>query len=121
MTFFVSIMFTLCQRAGLVKLRRVLRAIRRHFPQPPEEMLNENPIDKFLDSFDLCEDKLYEAAVSDGSQETIFSIAFPDGRVFKVCKTLSTGRYASYKFLMNSSYSLFVLFYAMTCFSNFQR
>ncbi|KAJ8637861.1 hypothetical protein MRB53_012128 [Persea americana] len=93
-------------RAGLVKLRRVLRAIRRHFPQPPEEMLNENPIDKFLDSFDLCEDKLYEAAVSDGSQETIFSIAFPDGRVFKVCKTLSTGSSGPYVEVYGNLYYL---------------
>lgn len=109
MTFFGYIMFASCQRAGLVKLRRVLRAIRRHFPQPPEDMLNENPIDKFLDSFDLCEDKLYEVAVSDGSPETVCSIAFPDGRVFKACKTLSTGRYASYKFLMHSSYGCLLL------------
>ncbi|WOL15244.1 hypothetical protein Cni_G24025 [Canna indica] len=61
-------------RAGLVKLRRVLRAIRKHFPQPPDELLLENPIEKFLDGPDLWEDKLCEVAGLDGSRELITNI-----------------------------------------------
>nr|KYP70140.1 hypothetical protein KK1_009348 [Cajanus cajan] len=52
-------------RTGLVKLRRVLRAIRKHFLQPPEDLLPGNPIDKFLDDPNLCEDKLSEEAGSE--------------------------------------------------------
>ncbi|XP_061369574.1 calcineurin-binding protein 1 [Gastrolobium bilobum] len=65
-------------RTGLVKLRRVLRAIRKHFLQPPEDLLTGNPIDKFLDDPNLCEDKLSEEAGSDGFLETITKIMFPD-------------------------------------------
>ncbi|CAL0319261.1 unnamed protein product [Lupinus luteus] len=65
-------------KTGLVKLRRVLRAIRKHFPQPPEDLLAGNPIDKFLDDSDLCEDKLAEEAGSDGFPETITKTMFPD-------------------------------------------
>ncbi|KAJ1409794.1 Tetratricopeptide-like helical domain superfamily [Sesbania bispinosa] len=65
-------------RTGLVKLRRVLRAIRKHFLQPPEDLLAGNPIDKFLDDLNLCEDKLSEEAGSDGFLETITKIMFPD-------------------------------------------
>ncbi|XP_065850006.1 calcineurin-binding protein 1 isoform X2 [Euphorbia lathyris] len=65
-------------RTGLVKLRRVLRAIRKHFPQPPEDVLTQNAIDKFLDDPDLCEDKLSEAAGSEGYLETITTIIFPN-------------------------------------------
>ncbi|XP_027356067.1 calcineurin-binding protein 1 isoform X2 [Abrus precatorius] len=65
-------------RTGLVKLRRVLRAIRKHFLQPPEDLLAGNPIDKFLDDPNLCEDKLSEEAGSDGFLETITKIMFPD-------------------------------------------
>lgn len=64
------------QRTGLVKLRRVLRAIRKHFPQPPDDVLAGNPIDKFLDDPDLCEDKLSEEAGSDVYLETITNIIF---------------------------------------------
>lgn len=63
-------------RTGLVKLRRVLRAIRKHFPQPPDDVLAGNPIDKFLDDPDLCEDKLSEEAGSDVYLETITNIIF---------------------------------------------
>ncbi|TKY74519.1 Calcineurin-binding protein cabin-1 [Spatholobus suberectus] len=65
-------------RTGLVKLRRVLRAIRKHFLQPPEDLLAGNPIDKFLDDPNLCEDKLSEEAGSDGFLESITKIMFPD-------------------------------------------
>ncbi|KHN18137.1 Calcineurin-binding protein cabin-1 [Glycine soja] len=65
-------------RTGLVKLRRVLRAIRKHFLQPPEDLLAGNPIDKFLDDPNLCEDKLSEEAGSDGFLESITKRMFPD-------------------------------------------
>ncbi|XP_042375103.1 calcineurin-binding protein 1-like isoform X1 [Zingiber officinale] len=61
-------------RAGLVKLRRVLRAIRKHFPQPPDDMLCENTIDKFLDGVDLWEDKLQEVSGLGEGRELITNI-----------------------------------------------
>ncbi|KAJ4708134.1 Tetratricopeptide repeat (TPR)-like superfamily protein [Melia azedarach] len=78
-------------RTGLVKLRRVLRAIRKHFPQPPEDVLAGNAIDKFLDDPDLCEDKLSEEAGSDGYLETIMKIIFPDMECIKQFKAPSFG------------------------------
>ncbi|WCJ29540.1 Tetratricopeptide repeat (TPR)-like superfamily protein [Euphorbia peplus] len=76
-------------RNGLVKLRRVLRAIRKHFPQPPEDVLTQNAIDKFLDDSDLCEDKLSEEAGSEGYLETVTTIIFPNG--VKQHQTLISG------------------------------
>ncbi|XP_043721210.1 calcineurin-binding protein 1 [Telopea speciosissima] len=78
-------------RAGLVKLRRVLRAIRKHFPQPPDDVLTENSIDNFLDNPDLCEDKLSEEIGSDGFLEYIMNIIFPNGRSVKQCKPFLAG------------------------------
>lgn len=46
------------QKASLTKLRKVLRAIRRHFSDPPEKMLKNNAIDAILDSLDIDEAKL---------------------------------------------------------------
>ncbi|KAL3744449.1 hypothetical protein ACJRO7_013676 [Eucalyptus globulus] len=63
-------------KTGLVKLRRVLRAIRKHFPQPPGNVLDGNPIDRFLDDADLCEDKLSEEAGSDGFLQTMTKMIF---------------------------------------------
>ncbi|XP_050215322.1 calcineurin-binding protein 1 isoform X2 [Mercurialis annua] len=65
-------------KTGLVKLRRVLRAIRKHFPQPPEDVLTGNAIDKFLDDPELYEDKLSEEAGSEGFLETIMKKIFSD-------------------------------------------
>ncbi|KAM6562519.1 hypothetical protein CsatB_022517 [Cannabis sativa] len=70
-------------RTGLVKLRRVLRAIRKHFPQPPIDILAENAIDKFLDDPDLCEDQLSEEAGSDGFLESITKAMLPNLGSFK--------------------------------------
>ncbi|KAL5850527.1 hypothetical protein ACOSQ4_008540 [Xanthoceras sorbifolium] len=78
-------------KTGLVKLRRVLRAIRKHFPQPPEDVLAGNAMDKFLDDPDLCEDKLSEEAGSDGYLETIMKIIFPDMESLSQSKTPSFG------------------------------
>ncbi|KAK9273730.1 hypothetical protein L1049_018540 [Liquidambar formosana] len=76
-------------KTGLIKLRRVLRAIRKHFPQPPEDVLAGNAIDKFLDDPDLCEDKLSEEAGSDGFLESIMKIVFPDAGSLKQYNTSS--------------------------------
>ncbi|XP_012492972.1 calcineurin-binding protein 1 isoform X1 [Gossypium raimondii] len=72
-------------RTGLVKLRRVLRTIRKHFPQPPEEILAGNIIDKFFDA-DLCEEELSEMAGSEGYLETVTKMLFPDGGNLKQYK-----------------------------------
>lgn len=77
----------------MVKLRRVLRAIRKHFPQPPEDILAENAIDKFLDDTDLCEDQLSEEAGSDGFLETITRAILPNLGSFKQHKMSLVGRY----------------------------
>lgn len=68
-------------RTGLVKLRRVLRAIRKHFPQPPDSLLDGNAIEKFLDDQNLCEDKLSQKAGSHGFQDAIMNAIYQDGSV----------------------------------------
>ncbi|XP_058189790.1 calcineurin-binding protein 1 isoform X2 [Rhododendron vialii] len=78
-------------RTGLIKLRRVLRAIRKHFPQPPDDVLAGNAIDKFLDDSHLCEDKLSEQAGSDGFFDSIMKIIFPNGESIKQSKASSLG------------------------------
>ncbi|KAJ0030881.1 hypothetical protein Pint_12896 [Pistacia integerrima] len=78
-------------RTGLVKLRRVLRAIRKHFPQPPEDVLAGNAIDKFLDDPDLCEDKLSDEAGYDGYLESVMKTIFPDMGNLKHYKLPSFG------------------------------
>ncbi|KAL9249435.1 Calcineurin-binding protein 1-like protein [Drosera capensis] len=65
-------------KTGLLKLQRVLRAIHKHFPQPPDDVLVENPIDKFLDDPSLCENKLWEETVSDKFVDTMTKLVFPD-------------------------------------------
>ncbi|KAI7987860.1 Calcineurin-binding protein 1 [Camellia lanceoleosa] len=78
-------------RTGLVKLRRVLRAIRKHFPQPLDNVLAGNAIDKFLDDPNLCEDKLSKVAGSDGFLDSIMQIIFPDSGSLKQLKASSLG------------------------------
>ncbi|XP_011081728.1 uncharacterized protein LOC105164707 [Sesamum indicum] len=70
-------------RTGLIKLRKVLRAIRKHFPQPPDTVLAGNAIDKFLDDPGLCEDKLSEEAGSEGFLDTMMKIMFSDNEPTK--------------------------------------
>lgn len=65
-------------RAGIVKLRRVLRAIRKHFPQPPDDILARNAFNKFLEDPELSEDDLCEVAWSGRGQEAIISKLYPD-------------------------------------------
>ncbi|MQM21597.1 hypothetical protein Taro_054641 [Colocasia esculenta] len=76
-------------RAGMVKLRRVLRAIRKHFSQPPDDMLTQNPIHNFLENPDLSEDNLCEMAGSDKSLEAIMGALYPDGKSSELYKTFS--------------------------------
>ncbi|CAN0907300.1 Calcineurin-binding protein 1 [Linum grandiflorum] len=73
-----SCLSPLLQKTGLVKLRRVLRAIRKQFPQPPQDLLDGNVIDKFLDDPELCEDRLSDEAGSDGYLETVMKFLLPD-------------------------------------------
>ena len=60
-SYMIHLMLWFCdtlQKASLTKLRKVLRAIRRHFSDPPEKMLKNNAIDAILDSLDIDEAKL---------------------------------------------------------------
>ncbi|KAL6501999.1 hypothetical protein OROGR_027132 [Orobanche gracilis] len=75
-------------RTGMVKLRRVLRAIRKHFPKPPDSVLAANAIEKFLDNLELCEDKLSEESVSEGFSDTMMKIVFSENEPFKICNSL---------------------------------
>ncbi|XP_020680903.1 calcineurin-binding protein 1 isoform X1 [Dendrobium catenatum] len=76
-------------RNGLVKLRRVFRAIRKHFPQPPDELLLENSICRFLDSPELCEDRLYELSRTDGNHDAVMNLLFINGRWSEILQTSS--------------------------------
>ncbi|GKV09994.1 hypothetical protein SLEP1_g21423 [Rubroshorea leprosula] len=76
-------------RTGLIKLRRVLRAIRKHFPQPPEDVLAGNVIDKYLDDPDICEDELSEKAGSEGYLESLTKILLRNGGSLKQYKASS--------------------------------
>jgi hypothetical protein len=82
----------LFQKTGLVKLRRVLRAIRKLFPRPPHDLLNNNPIDNFLDGHDSCEKTLSEIYESNGSKEVILNVLFPGERGYEAFKKLYTSR-----------------------------
>lgn len=80
------------QKSGLAKLRRVLRAIRKHFPQPPENISTQNAIDKFLDDPGLCENKLSEEAGSEGFLSSIMQVIFPNDGSLKQQTTSLIGR-----------------------------
>lgn len=80
------------QKTGLAKLRRVLRAIRKHFTKPPDDILAGNAIDRFLDNPELCEDKLSEEAGSSGFLDTMTSIIFSDPGGLKQQKASSIQR-----------------------------
>ncbi|XP_038900247.1 calcineurin-binding protein 1-like [Benincasa hispida] len=78
-------------RTGLVKLRRVLRAIRKHFLKPPENVLDGNVVDKFLDDPNLCEEKLSDEAGSDEFLVTITKILLNDVGSIKQYRTSVLG------------------------------
>ncbi|XP_062097200.1 calcineurin-binding protein 1 isoform X2 [Humulus lupulus] len=96
-------------RTGLVKLRRVLRAIRKHFPQPPVDILAENAIDKFLDDHNLCEDQLSEEAGSDGFLETITKAILPNLGSFKQHKMTLVGSSEPYLEVYSNLYYFLAL------------
>lgn len=77
----------------MTKLRRVLRAIRKHFPQPPDNVMAGSAIDKFLDNSEICEDKLSEVAGTDGFLDTMMKIVFSQNEPFNQQNT-STERYS---------------------------
>ncbi|CAM0875407.1 unnamed protein product [Alopecurus aequalis] len=91
-------------KTGLVKLRRVLRAIRKHFPQPPYDILVNNPLDSFLDGPDSCEKTLCEIYGSDGSREAILNVLFPGERGYEAFKKLSTDSSESYSDVYGNLY-----------------
>ncbi|XP_024020745.1 uncharacterized protein LOC21389324 [Morus notabilis] len=96
-------------RTGLVKLRRVLRAIRKHFPQPPEDVLAGNALDKFLNDPDLCEDKLSEEAGSDGFLETMTKTILPHLGSFKKHKMSLVGSSEPYLEVYSNLYYFLAL------------
>lgn len=79
----------------MVKLRSVLRAIRKHFPKPPDSVLAANAIEKFLDNLELCEDKLSEEAGSEGFSDTMMKIVFSENEPLKICNSLPLERCGS--------------------------
>lgn len=89
---FKTLNFAFFQKTGLIKLRRVLRAIRKHFPQPPDDVLAGNAIDKFLDGPEMYEDKLSEEAGSSGFLESMTKILLSDPGSLKQQKASSKGR-----------------------------
>ncbi|CAN6287211.1 unnamed protein product [Urochloa humidicola] len=91
-------------KTGLVKLRRVLRAIRKHFPQPPYDLLVNNPIDNFLDGPDSCEKILSEISESNGSREAILNVLFPGERGYEAFKNLSTASSEPYSDVYGNLY-----------------
>ncbi|KAI7988472.1 Calcineurin-binding protein 1 [Camellia lanceoleosa] len=106
-------------------LRRVLRAIRKHIPQPPDNVLAGNAIDKFLDDPNLCEDKLSEVAGSDGFLDSIMKIIFPNGRSLKQLKASSLGSSDPYLEVYCNLYYLLAqseeMSYNPLCFESWQR
>lgn len=93
-------------RTGLIKLRRVLRAIRKHFPQPPDDVLAGNAIDKFLDGPEMCEDKLSEEAGSSGFLESMTKILLSDPRSLEQQKVSSKGSSEPYLEVYSNLYYL---------------
>ncbi|KAL5683471.1 hypothetical protein ACJX0J_009856, partial [Zea mays] len=91
-------------KTGLVKLRRVLRAIRKHFPQPPYDLFVNNPIDNFLDGPDSCEKILSEICESNESREAILNVLFPGERGYEAFKKLSTASSEPYSDVYENLY-----------------
>lgn len=64
-----------CTKASLVKLRKVLRAIRTQYPHPPTSVLENNAVDGFLDDLELDEDKLSSMVLSGNDIKEVLSYA----------------------------------------------
>lgn len=71
----------------------MLRAIRKHFPRPPDHILVGNAIDKFLDDPNLCEDRLSEEAGSTGFLDSMLKVVFTDPGGLTQVQGSSEGRY----------------------------
>ncbi|MCD7464840.1 hypothetical protein HAX54_053492, partial [Datura stramonium] len=93
-------------RTGLIKLRRVLRAIRKHFPQPPDDVLAGNAIDKFLDGPEMCEDKLSQEAGSSGFLESMKKMLLSDPRSLEQQKASPKGSSEPYLEVYSNLYYL---------------
>nr|BBB89279.1 tetratricopeptide-like helical domain containing protein [Hordeum vulgare subsp. vulgare] len=91
-------------KTGLVKLRRVLRAIRKHFPQPPSEILVNNPLDNFLDGPDSCEKILCEIYETHKSREATLNVLFPGETGYEAFKKLSADSSEPYSDVYGSLY-----------------
>ncbi|KAE8809006.1 hypothetical protein D1007_14433 [Hordeum vulgare] len=91
-------------KTGLVKLRRVLRAIRKHFPQPPSEILVNNPLDNFLDGPDSCENILCEIYETHKSREATLNVLFPGETGYEAFKKLSADSSEPYSDVYGSLY-----------------
>lgn len=68
------------QRAGLVKLKKVLRAVHKQFSCPPPEVLSEKSVDLYLEDPDFDEDKLREMIKSATSAEQVVNYALHSRR-----------------------------------------
>ncbi|KAL5210629.1 hypothetical protein ABZP36_006252 [Zizania latifolia] len=91
-------------KTGLVKLRRVLRAIRKHFLQPPYDLLINNPLDNLLDGPDSCEKILHEIYETNGSMEAILDVMFPGGNGYEAFKKLSNASSEPYSDVYGNLY-----------------
>ncbi|KAG8062156.1 hypothetical protein GUJ93_ZPchr0003g16628, partial [Zizania palustris] len=91
-------------KTGLVKLRRVLRAIRKHFPQPPYDLLVNNPLDNFLDGPDSCEKILCEIYETNGSKEAILNVLFPGENGYEAFKNQSNASSEPYSDVYGNLY-----------------
>lgn len=68
------------QRAGLLKLKKVLRAVHKQFSCPPPEFLSEKSVDLYLEDPDFDEDKLRHMINSASSPEQVVNFALHSRR-----------------------------------------
>ncbi|XP_024373289.1 calcineurin-binding protein 1 isoform X1 [Physcomitrium patens] len=69
-----------CSRAGLMKLKKVLRAIHKQFSCPPPDVLSEKSVDMYLEDPDFDEDKLRDMVKSGTSAELVVNFALHSKR-----------------------------------------
>lgn len=69
-----------CSRAGLMKLKKVLRAVHKQFSCPPPEVLAEKSVDLYLEDPDFDEDKLRDMIKSGTSAEQVINHALHSRR-----------------------------------------
>ncbi|KAG0581073.1 hypothetical protein KC19_4G222800 [Ceratodon purpureus] len=71
---------TECSRAGLAKLKKVLRAVHKQFSCPPPEVLAEKSVDLYLEDPEFDEDKLRDMIISGTSAEQVINHALHSRR-----------------------------------------